>query len=395
LRCGGYANQRDAAAQLDHARNLLNLVGRDRTRRAEIADLLLATVRAGQPLPDLDTTRQRIHADVPLAQAPTVAAYLTDWVAGIAVDENTRLGYESHVWVHHIPHLGHLPLDKLRPRHIRDMFTAIEARNTTIRQARDSDDPDVRKTVNGARTTGKATCQRIRASLRKALNDAIAEGIIVGPNPATLVRTPADRALPIMWEPERIARWRATGQVPGPVMVWPDHVVAAFLDYAAEHAPDLHPLFHFIAYRGPRRGEACGLLEAEVRLGKKETSVLNQIAVHRNTPVQKPPKSRAGNRELILDDVTTNVLRTYRARKAEQRLAAGPDWPDTGLFFVRPTGAAWHPNSVTQRFRRLIRRAGLPRSGCTTYATAPRPRPWTPASTSKWSRSNSATPPPR
>jgi hypothetical protein len=191
LRCGGYPNQRDAVAQLDHARNLLNLAGRDRTQRAEIADLLLATVRAGQPLPDLDTIRQRLHADVPLAAAPTVAAYLTDWVARIAVDENTRLGYQSHIRVHHIPHLGHLPLDKLRPRHIRDMFTAIEARNTTILQARDSHDPDVRNTVKGARPTGKATCQRIRASLRKALNDAIAEGIIVGPNPATLVRTPA------------------------------------------------------------------------------------------------------------------------------------------------------------------------------------------------------------
>jgi integrase len=360
LRCGGYPSQRDAVAQLDHARNLLGLAGRDRARRGEIADLMLATVRAGQPLPDLDTIRQRLHADVPLAAAPTVAAYLTDWVARIAVDENTRLGYESHVRVHHIPHLGHLPLDKLRSRHIRDMFTAIEARNTTILQARSSNDPDVRQSVKGIRVTGKATCQRIRASLRKALNDAIAEGIIVGPNPATLVRTPADRALPIIWEPERIARWRATGQVPGPVMVWPDHLVAQFLDYAAEHAPDLHPMFHFIAYRGPRRGEACGLLEAEVRLGKKETSVVNQIATHRNKPVQKPPKSRAGNRELILDDVTTGVLRAYRARKAEQRLAAGPDWPDTGLFFVRPDGQPWHPNSVTQRFRRLVRRAGLP-----------------------------------
>jgi integrase len=82
--------------------------------------------------------------------------------------------------------------------------------------------------------------------------------------------------------------------------------------------------------------------------------------VHGTTPVQKPPKSRAGNRELILDDVTTDVLRAYRARKAEQRLAAGPEWPDTGLFFVRPDGRPWHPNSVSQRFRRLIRRAGLP-----------------------------------
>jgi integrase len=377
LRRGGYRKQSDAADQLDRARTLLDLAGRDHVRAVEIADLMQAAIKAGQPLPDPDTIRQRLRADVPLAAAPTVAAYLTEWVATIAVDENTRRGYESHVRVHHIPHLGHLTLDKVRPRHVRAMFAVIEVRNAQIRAAKASGDPDVRATVKGVVPTGKATQQRIRASLRKAFNDAIADGVIAGPNPAALVRTPADRALPIVWEPERVKRWKATGEVPGPVMVWPDHLVGEFLDYAAVHAPDLYPMFHFIAYRGPRRGEACGLLEAEVRLGKKETSVVNQIAVHGSTPVHKPPKSRAGNRDLILDDVTTDVLRAYHVRKAQQRLAAGAAWPDTGLFFVRPDGRAWHPNSVSQRFRRLVKRAGLPpirlhdlRHGAATLALA-------------------------
>src|SRR6266536_3397487 len=360
LRRGGFTAQNDAATELEHARDLLDLAGRDPARRAEIAALLHATVRAGQPLPDLDTIRRRIQADVPLAEAPTVAAYLTEWLAGLQIDENTVRGYASHVRVHLIPHLGHLRLDKLKPRHIRAMFTAIHARNTKILQARASDDPQIRKTVRGVRPTGPASCQRIRATLRKALNDAITDEILVGINPAVHVRTPGDRALPILWEPERVQRWKATGEVPGPVMVWTDDQVGQFLDYAAEHAPDLHPMFHFIAYRGPRRGEACGLRDSEVRLGKKEATINNQIAVHGAKPVQKPPKSRAGNRDLIIDDDTTAVLTVYHARKAAQRLAAGPDWPDTGLFFVRPDGRAWHPNSVTQRFRRLVKRAGLP-----------------------------------
>jgi integrase len=76
--------------------------------------------------------------------------------------------------------------------------------------------------------------------------------------------------------------------------------------------------------------------------------------------MHKPPKSRAGNRELILDDVTAEILRSYHARKAAQKLAAGAAWPDTGLFFVRPDGHPWHPNGVSQRFRRLVTRAALP-----------------------------------
>jgi integrase len=119
-------------------------------------------------------------------------------------------------------------------------------------------------------------------------------------------------------------------------------------------------MFQFMAYRGPRRGEACGLLDAEVRLSKREVSIVNQIAVHGQTPHQKPPKSQAGNRDVILDPDTVAVLTHYKARKARWRLAAGQDWHDTGLFFVREDGTAWHPNTVSQRFRRLIQRAGLP-----------------------------------
>src|SRR5439155_2701716 len=147
LRCGGYPKQSDAADQLDRARALLDLAGRDRVRAVEIADLMQAAVKAGQPLPDPDTIRARLHADVPLAAAPTVAAYLTEWVATIAVDDNPRRGSESHVRVHHIPHLGHLTLDKVRPRHVRWMFAGIEARNAQSRPATASHDRDVRATA--------------------------------------------------------------------------------------------------------------------------------------------------------------------------------------------------------------------------------------------------------
>ncbi len=360
LRRGGFASHRDTAAELDQARDLLAIVGRDRARRAEIADLLQAAARAGQSLPEPDSIRHKLRADGRLTEAPTVAAYLTDWLADLKIDENTVRGYESHVRVHLIPHLGQLCLDKLRPRHIKAMFAAIEARNAEILAAKASADEHVRASVRGVRPTGPNTCQRIRATLRKAINDALAEELIVGSNPATLVKTPGDRALPIVWEDERVARWQATGEVPGPVMVWTDDQLAAFLDYTDEHDPDLHPMYHFMAYRGPRRGEACGLRDSEVRLAKREATINNQIATHGYATKQKSPKSKAGNRDLTFDDDTAKALTAYKARRATQRLATGEAWPDTGLFFVRPDGHPWHPNAVTQRFRKLVRQTGLP-----------------------------------
>ncbi|GGM09990.1 site-specific integrase [Micromonospora yangpuensis] len=360
LRRSSFPTRRAAADELDHARDLLALANGDRRRRTEIADLLQTAVRAKRPLPEVDRIRQRLRGDGALADMPTVAEYLTGWLIHLTIDANTQRGYESIARVHLIPHLGDIPLDKLRTTHIRAMFAAIERRNDEIAAAKASTDPAVRASVTGVRPTGASTRQRIRACLRKAINDALADELIVGANPAALVKVPADRPLPIVWEDERVQRWKATGEVPGPVMVWTDAQVVQFLDYAAVHAPDLHPMWHYMAYRGPRRGEACGLRDSEVRLHRRETTINNQIATHGYTAVQKPPKSRAGNRDVALDTDTTKVLTAYKARRAAWQLAAGDAWPDTGLFFVRPDGKPWHPNAVTQRFRKLVRKAGLP-----------------------------------
>jgi site-specific recombinase XerD len=45
--------------------------------------------------------------------------------------------------------------------------------------------------------------------------------------------------------------------------------------------------------------------------------------------------------------------------KARWRQAAGT-WVDTGRFFVRPDGQAWHPQTVSDRFDHLIATSGLP-----------------------------------
>ncbi|MEV6487103.1 tyrosine-type recombinase/integrase [Actinoplanes sp. NPDC051633] len=326
-----------------------------------MGDLLQRQVSNRLPMPDLDELRHRLRTGSPLLGVPTVAEWLTAWLAKIKVDESTLRSYESQVRTHLIPHLGDIVLDRLRPHHIEDLFDRIEARNTTICEAQASNDPAVRASVRGLKVTGPATVARARGTLRKAFNDALAREIITGTaNPASLIKTANPRPRPVVWEPERIARWKTTGHVPSPVMVWPPALAREFLDFAAEHSPDLHPMLHFMTYRGPRRGEACGLLDAEVRLGQHEVSIVNQLARYGGRLRQKPPKSESGNRDLILDADTVAVLKAYRARRIAWQLKAGSTWPDTGLFFVRRNGKPWNPGTVSQAFRRLVARAGLP-----------------------------------
>jgi integrase len=363
LRRGGFATSRDAQTERDQARALLAIAGRDPDLQARIADLLLAAIRERKALPHPEHTRQRIRGGGSLDDPPTVAVYLTDWLTNLeqagSIAGASMRAYESHIRVHLIPQLGDIPLDQLRPRHVRAMLAAITHRNQQLEAARTSNDPQIRAQVRGVRPTGPASRQRIRATLRNALNHAVADELVTI-NAAAHVKTPAPRALPIVWTDERVTRWQTTGEIPGPVMVWTIEQTRQLLAYAAVHAPDLYPMLHLIAYRGLRRGEACGLKESDLRLADRSADITNQITKGRAGLVHKPPKSRAGNRRIFYDDDTHHVLAAYSARKAARRLAAGPTWPDTGLFFVQPNGQAWHPDSVSQRFRRLTRQAGLP-----------------------------------
>ena len=88
--------------------------------------------------------------------------------------------------------------------------------------------------------------------------------------------------------------------------------------------------------------------------------VRQQITTVGYTPIIKQVKSDAGDRTVTLDQNTLTVQRTYRARRARWQLVAGTHWPDTGLFYVQPDGTAWHPETVSNRFERLVTAAGLP-----------------------------------
>jgi integrase len=72
------------------------------------------------------------------------------------------------------------------------------------------------------------------------------------------------------------------------------------------------------------------------------------------------PKTARGRRTLALDPATVAALRQHRKRQTEERLAAGPQYADSGLAFTMPGGRPIHPNRFSLWFRRHARAAGLP-----------------------------------
>jgi integrase len=378
LRRGTYATQAEAEAVLGKIRDALAVADDgEPTDRTKIGDLIEHAMKHRQPLPTVAEVRRLLHL-VDTNEIPTVEAWLTTWLAGRKTLRGGALRtYAAHINNHLIPHLGGVRLDRLRASHISAMVDAIEARNQLITSARASRDRAEREKVKGMRSVCAATLHRVRATLRAALNAAIRQGFI-DLNAAKYVELPpATRSKPLVWTEERVEQWRTTGTIPGSIMVWTPALTGAFLDHV--HAADdrLYALYQLVAYRGLRRGEACGLHWADVDLPGQQMTIRWQIVQHGWSTALERPKTDSSEAVVALDTDTVDALTAHRTRQRRERLAAGPNWVHTGLVFTTPTGEALHPAGVTDHFHHLTRQAGLPpirlhdlRHGAATLALA-------------------------
>lgn len=333
----------------------------------------------------------------------TVAEYLDRWHAKrVDLKRKTRFGYRDFIDRIFKPALGHLALRDLRDRHIQEMFQQIwafneikkvnqeaaelakiecDAAHRAWRQAPTPRPPELRQAWDQARAalkeakakprqnTGPASQKRYLDCLSAALGDAVTEKLITQ-NWAKLVVLPKyERPQPLVWTDERVARWRETGEKPGPVMVWTPEQTGQFLDAAVNHP--MYIMWHLMVYRAPRRGEATGLSWTELDLTKGVAYVSGQLVTDSNYNMwQDTPKSRSGRRAIALDYATLALLTAWRDVQKAQRAEweekhrqdptkYGP-YVDSGYVFTRPDGRPHNPQNVSQAFWRFIQRIGLP-----------------------------------
>ncbi|GAA2523384.1 tyrosine-type recombinase/integrase [Pilimelia columellifera] len=379
LRAGSFANQTEAEVELNRVRDALALAdASDPAELAAVGDLIEASVRTGQKAPTTEQVRRMLFLGRDSASMPTTGQWLAEWLAGRkGLEPGTARSYEGHLRLYLVPHLGTVRLDKLRVGHLDAMFDAITERNDQITTFRASRDEAKRALVRGMRPVGPATMQRIRATLRVALNTAIKQRLIDF-NAASHVELPSARSpKALVWTAERVKRWKNTGTVASPVMVWTPAQTGAFLDHAAAADDPLYALYHLVAHIGLRRGEACGLHWADLDLDAGQVTVRWQITQLGWATQLRTPKTASSEHSIAIDAGTIAVLRAHRLRQRKHRLAAGQAWTDTGLVFTTAIGAALHPADVTGHFQHLGRQAGLPpirlhdlRHGAATLALA-------------------------
>ncbi|MFI8367652.1 tyrosine recombinase XerC [Streptomyces sp. NPDC085466] len=381
----GYETLKEAQADLDHVRSLLALADADDPDSLQRLVTLLEEIAAEKaPLPEIEETRRRLRAGLGLRGSLTVGEWLDSWFASKKRRRTTLNGYASHIRVHLKPRIGHIRLDRLNVGHLVEMFDGIADDNEVIaaeNQARREQVARCKPSKPGRpvaserariaaeraklaemkpfrKITGPATRQAVRRTLRAALNSAIAQQLITF-NPAAHVELESGkRPKPLLWTDERIRRWRETGEVPGPVMVWTPQQFGAFLDAAEEDR--LYAVFHLMGTRGLRRGEAVGQDWHETDLDAGLITPAKEIVVDGWDPYESEPKTDGSAGTIALDSVNIEVLRAQKARQAKERRKAGAAWQDTGKVFTKEDGSWLHPETVSETFRRILATTDLP-----------------------------------
>lgn len=283
---GGFASKAEAQRAHDDAKRALSQGGSLRTREQNLGD------------------------------------YLTGWLVDVerTLKPTTLRDYRRHVDVEIIPALGKTPLSRLRVSHVADFVSALD------RAGR-----------------GATTVRRIHATLRSALSDAHARGL-VDSNPAILPRKM--RALPKV-EPKRVQPWE-----PGEA--------ARFLDAVATHR--LGALFEIAILTGMRRGELVGLRWADVDLAARKMTVRVQLVQVGREVVEQTVKTKAGQgRVLMLSDRAVAALVAWQIAQQSERAHAAEAWVESGRVFTMIDGRALRPNYPHQLFGWLRESAGLRR----------------------------------
>jgi len=184
--------------------------------------------------------------------------WLWRWLESrVSLRASTRRSYAAHMRGYLVPYLGGIPLAALTQGDVQDMFTAIARDERAL-----------------GRPVGAATLKRIHATLRAALNGAVRAGLVPS-NPGRFPELPKDlRPRPQVWTPALTGRWEREGWRPD-IGVWIALQTAAFLACVRQHR--LYALFHLVALRGLRRGEAAGLAWTDLDLDAGTLSVSSQL----------------------------------------------------------------------------------------------------------------------
>ena len=252
----------------------------------------------------------------------TVGEYLTAWIDAHArkIKPTTLNRYRELIKDYLVPRLGSIKLQELKPLHIEQFYNSM-AEQVGV----------------AGRHLAPRTARQAGAILKTALKQAVEVENLITINPATRVKLPKSNSI-----------------TPTPFNF---SELKQFLEIARSHR--LYFYFRLSAFTGARRGELLALKWADfdgktINLTKNRTSIGNEV-IEQNTT----KGGSNGQRRVPLDNETIEQFKEHRRRQLSERMALGEYWQDTGYVFTQENGLPLYTSTVSDLYRKLIKKAGL------------------------------------
>lgn len=259
----------------------------------------------------------------------TVADYLRkDWLPAKAsnLKPTTLRSYEIHVERHVASRrLGSVPLQQVTGAMLNALYSELLTKGRH----------------DGEGGLSVSSVRRVHAMLSKAFADAVRWRKIIA-NPATAADPP-----------------KLTAAGASEMNYWNPEEARAFL--ACVEQDRLFSLWRVYLATGMRRGEALALRRRDLDLDDARVTVARSVVCVDYVPQISTPKN-GKTRTIDLDAETVAVLRAHLRAQAEDRLALGlGKQSDDGLVFTTIEGEPVHPDSISNAFEGLVKRAGVRR----------------------------------
>lgn len=247
---------------------------------------------------------------VPVASSP-LGAYLAAWIAGVraTLAPATWRRYEQIVRLWLIPELGKVRMDRLTVSEVRRYLYALPLHPQTV--------------------------SHHRAVLRKALADAVTDGLLTR-NVAALARPPT--------VPRTERRWLSGAEM---------RVL-----FDATSGTRYHALWVLAGTTGLRSAELLGLAWGDADLDGGTLLVRHTLHRAGGEWVLRATKTRA-TRSVPLADAAVVALRQHRARQSRDALSSAGVRP-RGLIFTTEQGHPLHGTNLAKLLRADLKAAGLP-----------------------------------
>ena len=183
--------------------------------------------------------------------------------------------------------------------------------------------------------------QYTRTLLKMGLKDAVRLGYLKA-NPAEFSKAPR--------------------QVKTPLVTPTTEMIMTMLDAARETMFGVY--FLVLAASGARRGEILALKWDDVDFKEKAIHINRTMVYTKGNGIEfNDPKSSSGKRSIILPADVIKDLKDHQAKQRKLKRKNKAIWQDNNLVFPIQDGGPQNPHNIENAFRRIMKQAGLVRTG--------------------------------